>query len=443
MSSYYLRSFGCQMNEHDAERISAVLEDLGYERVPEPLEADVLVYNTCTVRKSADDRLAGHLGAAARAKREDPRRVVAITGCLPQAERATLFQRYPFVDVALGPQNLHHLREAVLQSLAVRSGSGACGPQGFFEDGAHLSADLPARRERPFQAWVQVMSGCTNFCSYCIVPYVRGPERSRPAGAIVADISALAADGVREATLLGQNVNAYGQDLRSATTGAAPTFSELLRLVDGVPSLERTRFMTSHPKDLSDELVDAIAGLPSVCEHVHLPAQSGSDDVLAAMRRGYTVERYADRVAALRGAVPDVALTTDLIVGFPGETEADFAATLALVEEVGFDAAFTFVYSPRAGTAAAALPLQVDEEVKRDRVRRLIAVTQRIGSERRARFVGRRLQVLVEGRSRDGGLWRGRTRHNVTVNFGGAAAAGELVEVLVTGSTSTTLSGTM
>jgi tRNA-2-methylthio-N6-dimethylallyladenosine synthase len=441
MPSYYLRSFGCQMNEHDAERICAVLEDLGYERVPEPLEADVLVYNTCTVRKSADDRLAGHLGAAARAKREDPRRVVAITGCLPQAERAALFERYPFVDVALGPQNLHHLREAVLQSLAARSGAGACGPQGFFEDGPHLSADLPARRVRPFQAWVQVMSGCTNFCSYCIVPYVRGPERSRPARAIVADVTALAAEGVREVTLLGQNVNAYGRDLPADAD--TPGFADLLRLLDGVPGLERTRFMTSHPKDLSDQLIDAVAGLPSVCEHVHLPVQSGSDRVLAAMRRGYTAQRYADRVVALRRAVPDVALTTDIIVGFPGETEADFAATVALAEEVVFDAAFTFVYSPRAGTAAADLPQQVGEDEKRDRVRRLIAVTQRIGGERRARFVGRRLQVLVEGRSRDGCLWRGRTRHNVTVNFDGTAAAGEFVDVVVTGSTSTTLSGTV
>jgi tRNA-2-methylthio-N6-dimethylallyladenosine synthase len=443
MSSYYLRSFGCQMNEHDAERICAVLEDLGYERVPEPLEADVLVYNTCTVRQSADERLAGHLGTAARAKREDPRRIVAITGCLSQAERAALFEHYPFVDVALGPQNLHHLREAVLQSLAARSAPGGYEPQGFFEDGPRLSAELPARRQRPFQAWVQVMSGCTNFCSYCIVPYVRGPERSRPPQAITTDVARLVADGVKEVTLLGQNVNAYGQDLRDGTGDAAPAFADLLRLVDGIDGLERTRFMTSHPKDLSDELVHAVAALPTVCEHVHLPAQSGSDDVLTAMRRGYTVERYADRVAALRRAVPDVALTTDLIVGFPGETEADFGATLALAEEVAFDAAFTFVYSPRAGTAAAALPLQIDEEVKRDRVRRLIAVTQRVGSERRARFVRRRLQVLVEGRSRDGALWRGRTRHNVTVNFGGPAAAGELVEVLVTGSTSTTLSGTV
>jgi tRNA-2-methylthio-N6-dimethylallyladenosine synthase len=444
MSSYYLRSFGCQMNEHDAERIRAVLEDLGYDPVSEPLDADLLVYNTCTVRKSADERLAGHLGTAARAKREDPRRIIVITGCLPQAERAALFEQYPFVDVALGPQNLHRLREAVLQALAGRTTSPECGPRGFFEDGPRLSAELPARRGRPFQGWVQVMSGCSNFCSYCIVPYVRGRERSRPPRSIVAEVSALTTDGVKEVTLLGQNVNAYGVDLDSTgSSEAAPTFAGLLRLLDHVPGLERTRFMTSHPKDLSDELVLAIAELRTVCEHVHLPAQSGSDDVLADMRRGYTAARYLDRVAALRDAVPDVALTTDLIVGFPGESESDFEATLDLMKEVAFDAAFTFVYSPRTGTAAAALPAQVDEDVKRERVRRLITLTQRIGTERRSRFVGRRLQVLVEGRSRDGEQWRGRTRHNVTVNFGGATAAGELADVLVTGSTSTTLSGTM
>jgi tRNA-2-methylthio-N6-dimethylallyladenosine synthase len=256
-------------------------------------------------------------------------------------------------------------------------------------------------------------------------------------------VAALVADGVKEVTLLGQNVNAYGRDLGAAATDGAHTFAHLLRMLDAVDGLERLRFMTSHPKDLSNELIDAVAALPSVCEHLHLPVQSGSDAVLAAMRRGYTVDGYFDRVTALRRAVPDVSLTTDIIVGFPGETEADFAATVALAEEMAFDAAFTFVYSPRSGTAAADLPQQVDEDVKRDRVRRLIAVTQRMGAERRSRFVGRRLQVLVEGRSRDGALRRGRTRHNVTVNFEGPAAAGELVEVLVTGSTSTTLSGTV
>jgi tRNA-2-methylthio-N6-dimethylallyladenosine synthase len=438
MPAYYLRSFGCQMNEHDAERIRAVLEDLGYESVGEPRAADVLIYNTCTVRHSADDRLAGHLGTAARAKREDPRRVIAVTGCLPQAERAAFFARFPFVDVALGPQNLHRLREAILGALARRSGA-ASAPQGYFDDGPSLSSELPSRRGRPYQAWVQVMSGCTNFCSYCIVPYVRGSERSRLPHDIEAEVQALVQDGVKEITLLGQNVNAYGRDLDSS--GSAPTFAQLLRRLDRLPGLQRTRFMTSHPKDLSDELVDAIAYLPTVCEHVHLPAQSGSDRILAAMRRGYTVQRYLERVAALRAATPDVAITTDLIVGFPGETEEDFAGTLALVEAARFDAAFTFVYSPRPGTAAASFPRQVDGDIKRDRVRRLIALTQQVSAERRARFVNRRLDVLVEGPSRDGHLLRGRTRHNVTVNFTGQARPGEVAWVLITGATSTSLRG--
>ena len=435
---YYLRSFGCQMNEHDAERIRALLEAEGLERADEPDDAAVLVYNTCTVRKSADDRLAGHLGTAARLKREDPSRVVLVTGCLPQAEQAGFFARFPFVDGALGPQNLHRLPE--LLQAAVEPAD--AGPAGYFEDGPRFSGSLAARRERPFQAWMQVMSGCTNFCSYCIVPHVRGPERSRAVGELVAEAEALVADGVREVTLLGQNVNAYGRDLWRRGEAGAPTFAELLTRLDAVPGLERVRFMTSHPKDLGDDLVAAVAGLPSVCEHVHLPAQAGSDRVLAAMRRGYTAARYLERVHALRAAVPGVSITTDLIAGFPGETEDDFAQTLALVREAAFDAAFTFVFSPRPGTVAADLPGQVPADVRRERVERLIALTQQQALASRQAWVGRRVEVLVEGLSRDGRLHRGRTRQNVTVNLSGAAEAGAIVPVEVTGATSTTLRGT-
>ena len=290
---YYLRSFGCQMNEHDAERIRALLEAEGLERADAPEAADVLVYNTCTVRKSADDRLAGHLGTAARLKREDPGRVVLVTGCLPQAEQQDFFTRFPFVDGALGPQNLHRLPD--LLAAAVEPAGTA--PAGYFEDGAHFSGDLAARRARPFQAWVQVMSGCTNFCSYCIVPYVRGPERSRALDDVVAEVEGLAAAGVREITLLGQNVNAYGLDLRRGGDGGAPSFAGLLERLDAVRGIDRIRFMTSHPRDLGDDLVAAVAKLPSVCEHVHLPAQAGSDRVLAAMRRGYTASRTSSGCA--------------------------------------------------------------------------------------------------------------------------------------------------
>jgi tRNA-2-methylthio-N6-dimethylallyladenosine synthase len=436
---YYLRSFGCQMNEHDAERIRALLEAQGLERADVPDDADVLVYNTCTVRKSADDRLAGHLGTAARLKRDDPSRVVLVTGCLPQAEQAGFFARFPFVDGALGPQNLHRLPE-LLQAAVEPAGPG---PAGYFEDGPRLSGSLTAHRERPYQAWVQVMSGCTNYCSYCIVPYVRGPERSRSADELVAEVRGLAADGVREVTLLGQNVNAYGSDLRRQGEKRAPGFAGLLRRLDAVDGLERIRFMTSHPKDLSDDLVEAMAQLPSVCEHVHLPAQAGSDRVLRAMRRGYTAAEYLQRVTALRTAVPEVSITTDLIAGFPGETEDDFQRTLDLVREAAFDAAFTFVYSPRSGTDAAGLPGQVPPEVRRERVERLIELTQQQALAARTSWVGRRAEVLVEGLSKDGVLHRGRTRQNVTVNVEGAVEPGAIVTVEITAATSTTLRGSL
>jgi tRNA-2-methylthio-N6-dimethylallyladenosine synthase len=305
-----------------------------------------------------------------------------------------------------------------------------------------LSGRLAARRERPFQAWVQVMSGCTNFCSYCIVPYVRGPERSRSVDELLTEARGLVADGVREITLLGQNVNAYGRDRRREGEARAPGFAGLLRELDAVEGLDRLRFMTSHPKDLGDDLVTAVAELPSVCEHVHLPAQAGSDRVLRAMRRGYTSAEYLGRVRALRAAVPDVSITTDLIAGFPGETEADFERTLELVREAAFDAAFTFVYSSRPGTAAAELPEQVPPEQRRERVERLIELTQQQALASRRAWIGRRADVLVEGASRDGLLRRGRTRQNVTVNLSGAVEAGAIVTVEVTAATSTTLRGT-
>lgn len=439
MRTYFLRSFGCQMNAHDAERIRALLEAGGLRQVAEPEAADVLVYNTCTVRHSADDRLAGHLSRAGKIKRADPGRVVIVTGCLPQAEQEALFRRFPYVDGALGPQNLHRLPE-LLDSACGRMRQSKT-PTGFFGDCPRFSGDLPTRRERPFQAWVQVMSGCTNFCSYCIVPLVRGPERSREMEAIVAEVRNLVADGVREVTLLGQNVNAYGLDLRRPGHPRGVNFASLLRALDGIPGLARIRFMTSHPKDLSDDLVEAIAELPTVCEHVHLPAQAGSDRILSAMRRGYGREEYLERVAALRAAVPDVSITTDLIAGFPGETEDDFAATLDLVREARFDGAFTFAFSPRAGTAASELPNQLPFEVKSERVQRLVALTQELALASHVRMVGRPAEILVEGASRDGQRVRGRTRQNVTVNVTGEAEPGAIVTVEVTAATSTTLRG--
>lgn len=434
--TYYLRSFGCQMNEHDAERIRALLEAEGLTRADLPQAADVLVYNTCTVRKSADDRLAGHLGTAARLKRERPQTIVLVTGCLAQAEQADLFVRFPFIDGALGPQNLHRLPELLAEA---RTATGSSLP-GYFADGDRLSGELPARRARQYQAWVQIMSGCTNGCSYCIVPRVRGPERSRERAGILAEVRALVADGVREVTLLGQNVNVYGRDLRHGPR-AAPSFVSLLEALDGIEGLRRIRFTTSHPKDFSSDLIAAVAGLASVCEHVHLPVQSGSDRILAAMRRGYGAAEYLEKIAALRAAVPDVSVTTDLIAGFPGETDEDAAETEALVAAARFDAAFTFVYSPRDATAAAALPGQLSQAIKRARLERLIALTQGSALAAHDAWVGRDAEILVEGRSRHGGLVRGRTRQNVTVNAAGEAEQGAIVAVRITAASSTTLRG--
>lgn len=433
-ATYYLRSFGCQMNEHDAERIRAMLRDLGLEERAHPADADVLLYNSCTVRQSADERLAGHLSEASRLKREDPLRIVVLTGCLPPARGEELFVEFPFVDLAVGPAALPALREQLEAVLARREAE----PALCLEEHGALSGDLPAIRRRPYQAWVQIMTGCTNGCAYCIVPAVRGPERSRDAAAILEEARTLVADGVREITLLGQNVNSYGLDRDDASR---IDFPALLRRLDGLDGLERLRFMTSHPRDLSDDLIEAMASCDSVCEHLHLPLQSGSDAVLRAMRRGYTVDWYLERVESLRAAVPDLALTTDLIVGFPGETDDDANATLDVVRATGLESAFTFVYSPRPGTAAADLPDQVPDEVKRERIGTLIDLVQEQSRLRRSATVGRRLQVLVEGPSRHGGQWRGRTRQNTTVNFVGDAAPGHLVDVLVTGATSTTLNG--
>jgi tRNA-2-methylthio-N6-dimethylallyladenosine synthase len=308
------------------------------------------------------------------------------------------------------------------------------------EETRTFAGTLPMRRERRFQAWVQVSMGCNSVCSYCIVPAVRGREVSRRPGEIVAEVTRLAADGVREITLLGQNVNSWGRDL---LPHLRTEFGELLRACDAVSGIERIRFTSPHPKDFRREVIAAMAGCEAVCEHAHLPLQSGSTRILRAMRRTYSRERYLRLVDELRAAIPDLALTTDIIVGFPGETDRDFEETVEVVEEVGYDSAFTFVYSPRHGTEAATMPDQVPENVKRERIERLIDVVQRIAHERNQGRVGRTEQVLVEGRSRtESALLRGRTRRNTTVVFTGSAAPGELIDVRIEGATSTTLRGT-
>src|SRR6185312_1899229 len=428
--TYHVTTFGCQMNAHDSERIKGLLEELGLGEASSQEDADVLVLNTCTIREKPDTRFAAYMGNAAKAKRERPGTVVAVGGCYAEAQRERLFALYPEVDVAFGPGTISHLGDWL--------GAGGEGvPRGVFGTGEEraFAAKLPVRRERRFQAWVQVSMGCNSVCSYCIVPAVRGREISRRPGEVLAEVDRLAVEGVREVMLLGQNVNSYGRDVGSS-------FAELLRAVDAVPGIERIRFTSPHPKDFRRDVIAAMAECAAVCEHAHLPLQSGATRILKAMRRTYSRERYRALVDEMRTAVPDLALTTDLIVGFPGETESEFLETVSAVEEVGYDGAFTFVYSPRQGTEAAAMPDQVPDEVKRERIERLVESVQRVAAERNAARVGMVEEVLVEGLSRtDAELLRGRTRRNTTVNFSGDASTGELVPVAIVSATSTTLAG--
>jgi tRNA-2-methylthio-N6-dimethylallyladenosine synthase len=435
MRRYHVTTFGCQMNAHDSERIKGMLEELGLGEAVAQEDADVLVFNTCTIREKPDQRLAAHLAQARALKRHDPERVIAVGGCYAEAQRERLFTLYPFVDVAFGPGTIPHLGDWL--------GAGGHNiERGRFGTGAARSfaARLPARRKRPFQAWVQVSMGCNSVCSYCIVPTVRGRETSRRPGEILGEVERLAGEGVKEVTLLGQNVNSYGRDLGP---DLRTDFGELLRALDAVPGIERIRFTSPHPKDFREPVIRSMMDCAAVCEHAHLPVQSGSTRILKAMRRTYGRERYLALVTRLREAIPDLALTTDIIVGFPGETEHDFEQTVSLVEEVGFDGAFTFVFSPRGGTEAATLPDQVADDVKSERIERLIEVVQRIAAERNADRVGGVEEVLVEGASRtDASLLRGRTRRNTTVNFAGGGIPGELASVLIESATSTTLRGT-
>jgi tRNA-2-methylthio-N6-dimethylallyladenosine synthase len=420
------------MNEHDSERMKGMLESIGYSEAPSRSEADLILFNTCSIRERADERFVAHLREAAALKRRAPQTVIGVGGCWAQSLKEEVFAEFPFVDVAFGPGQVHKLAEFLV--------SDALSAQGYFEFEG-FTGHLPAKRARAYQGWVQISVGCNCVCSYCIVPSTRGREVSRDPLELVEEVRRLAADGVREVTLLGQNVNSYGRDLPRETR---TSFASLLALVDAVEGIDRIRYTSPHPKDMREDVIRAHAELPSLCEHIHLPLQSGSSTILKRMRRTYTRERYLDRIALIREHVPDCAITTDIIVGFPGETEGDFEQTLSLAEEVGYDGAFTFIYSPRRGTEAATLPDQVPHEVKVQRLERLVEVVQRRAAERAQRFVGQTLEVLVEGPSRhDPSRLRGRCRHNKVVNFDGVAREGEIVEVVITGATSQTLTGEM
>jgi tRNA-2-methylthio-N6-dimethylallyladenosine synthase len=427
---FHVTTFGCQMNEHDSERMKGMLESLGYAEAAERADADLILFNTCSIREKADERFVAHLYEARKLKRQDPERVVGVGGCWAQSVKEDVFRRYPFVDVAFGPGQVHKLAEFLT--------SDSLSAQGYFEFEG-FTGHLPAKRARDVHAWVQISAGCIMKCSYCIVPSTRGREISRPLEELVAEIERLAAAGVREVTLLGQNVNSYGTSLRPRPR----RFSELLAAVDAIDGIDRIRYTSPHPAHMREDVIRAHAELASVCPHIHLPLQAGSSRVLKAMRRTYDRSRYMDRVALIREHVPDCAITTDVIVGFPGETEADFRETLDVAEEVGFDGAFTFIYSPRRETEAAGFTdAFVAHDVAVERMERLVEVVQRRAREQAQRFVGRTLDVLVEGASRtDASRLRGRTPHNKVVNFDGLARAGETVPVTITAATSQTLSG--
>ncbi|CAN5609097.1 tRNA (N6-isopentenyl adenosine(37)-C2)-methylthiotransferase MiaB [soil metagenome] len=420
--TYYLRTFGCQMNEHDSERMAGMLEAGGYSQVDRPEDAAVVLFNTCCIRENADQRLYGNLGHVKALKSARPGMRIVVGGCLAQKDKHVIQERAPYVDVVLGTHNLASLPRLLEESRR--------GPAfEILEQTEIFPSALPARRTSPWHAWVSISIGCNNSCTFCIVPAVRGPEVSRRVGDIVQEAQSLVADGVVEITLLGQNVNSYGRDL-----DGTPLFAKLLRALDDVDGLERVRFTSPHPKDFRADTVAAMAECASVCEHIHLPLQSGSDAVLKRMKRAYSRKRYLEKVAMVRAALPDVAITTDIIVGFPGETDDEFSETLELVAEARYDAAFTFQYSPRPMTEAATYPHQLSKEVIQERFERLCALQEEISLERNRRMVGRVEEVIVEGASKkDPSRLSGRTRGNKLVHFAcDGATPGSFRRVIVT-----------
>lgn len=429
MNRYIIHTFGCQMNKHDSERMAGLLESRGYTAAHSDDEADVIVFNTCAVRETADDRMYGQVASLKAIKTGGrPDVIIAVGGCVGQRDGEEMLRRLPHVDVVFGTHNI-----ADLPSLIEAAAAGK--PTARVLDGAGaFASDLPTVREHPWHAWVPITVGCDNHCAYCIVPTVRGPERSRLFEDIVAEVAGLVAEGVLEVTLLGQNVNSYGRDRYGQ-----PRFAELLRAVaqTGVP---RIRFATSHPKDLSDDTIDALATVPSLMPYLHLPVQHGSNAILAAMNRRYTRESYFERIARLRDAVPDIALSTDIIVGFPGETDEDFEQTMDLVERVGFDHAFTFIYSPREGTPAASLTGTVPREVSQVRFDRLAELVRDLSFASNRRAVGRIDQCLIEGASRrDPRVLSARTPHNrlvhvpVPADRSASQCAGSIQQIRITG----------
>lgn len=427
---YYIHTYGCQMNIHDSEKIAGILRDMGYDECNSPEEADVVVFNTCCIRETAEKKIYGHIGQMKKLKRKKPNLIVAVCGCMSQQDGAAehIRQSYPFVDVVLGTGNLNMLRQGIENA----------GRQRLFNTDfcCVREEDFPQYRTSYPNAWVNINYGCNNFCTYCIVPYVRGRERSRRPEDILAEVKGLLSDGYKEITLLGQNVNSYGKDIEGAS------FASLLREIGKLPGKFRLRFMTSHPKDLTQDIIDAVAEHKNICNNVHLPVQSGSSRILKAMNRRYDRESYLALVERIKECIPDVGITTDIMVGFPGETEEDFCDTLDLVRKAQFSSAFCFVYSPRKGTPASLMP-QIDDAVKKDRITRLLACQNEVTKRISKTMVGKRYEVLVEGNNfRYKDTMCGRTESGRLVNFKcDSSLVGKFVTVKIERASSATLWG--
>lgn len=420
---YCLITYGCQMNSSDSERYAGQLEELGYTMTEDAELADVILMNTCCVRETAEDKVLGKIGEFKHLKARNNDLIIAVTGCMAQEWQERLFKRAPHLDLVIGTHNIHKLIDLIKEREEKRGHALATDMDG------NVFYDIPTRRFQKFFAWVPIMNGCNKFCTYCIVPYVRGREVSRPLEEIVEEVRNLADEGYKEITLLGQNVNSYGLDFKDGTD-----FSALLYAVEEIDGIERVRYMTSHPKDMTFAMVDAIAQCSKVVTHLHLPVQSGSTELLKKMNRGYSAEHYLELIEYVREKIPDVALTTDLIVGFPGETEDMFQDTLKLLKKVRYDMAYTFIYSPRTGTPAATMGNQVPQEVKSDRLRRLMAVQNEISLACNKEMEGRDYEVIVEGPTKnDENHWFGRTSGNKMIIWenDGTLAVGDTVPVHV------------
>ena len=421
---FLLRTFGCQMNEHDSERIAGLLTTDGYLPTEEAERAQVIVFNTCAIRENADDRLYGNLGHLRPLKERNPSLRIVVAGCLAQKDGGAIRDRAPWVDVVVGTHALPELLELLHASETE-------GPQMDVREHTEVfPSALPARREVAHHAWVSVSVGCDNACTFCIVPLVRGPQRSRALGDVVAEVQSLARRGVVEVTLLGQNVNTYGRDMTVPDSPRRPLFAELLRAVNEIRGIRRIRFTSPHPHDFTPDVIEAMAASEKVCEHIHFPLQSGSDRVLKEMQRSYRHERYLGWLDAIRSAIPGVAVTTDLIVGFPGESEDDLEDTLDVVRRARFDQAYTFQYSPRPGTRAAQMAEQLSKDVVQARFDRLVELQESISLEIMQAHVGRTLEVLVEGVGRKGGA-QGRTRGNKVVHLPGSLEPGTFLDARV------------